>query len=133
MGDVIPSQENLQAMLEAYTQQAISEGAFGPRDSFDDSPLGVAKKRAATEAVRRELYQPTVTELFARPTLGGQPVLPKVDWASLEQEQSRGLSPIMNAAVKRLQEEAAANRKAQKEKEAANLKEALQKRRDSMK
>ena len=150
MGDVIPSQENLKAMLDAYTQQAIAEGAFGPPDSFDDSVLGTAKKRAATEAVRRELYQPTVTELSAerlraltraqeRQAAERQAAnAPTQAFWSPEMQrimsEAESRFPQERAALrKQLEEQAAANRKAQKEQQAARLKEALQQRRDSMK
>lgn len=150
MGDVIPSKENLQAMLDAYTQQAIEEGVFGPAESFDDSVLGAAKKRAATEAVRRELYEPTVTELSAdrwralsraqEKQAAERQAANAPTQAFWSPEMQRIMSeaesrfPQERAALrKQLEEQAAANRKAQKEKEAARLKEALQKRRDSMK
>jgi len=153
MGDVVPSKDNLEAMLEAYTQQAIAEGAFGLPDSFDDSVLGVAKKRAATEAVRRELYPPTVTDLLmlsaerrraltrkqdnlAADRKAANPPAPPIwdtDMRRIMSESERNFTQERANLVRMLEQEAAANRKAQKEQEAARLNEALQKRRNSMK
>jgi hypothetical protein len=145
MGGVIASQDNVSAMADAYTKQAISEGVFGSPELFGDDVLGTARMNAAKSIVadalstmggpmtRQEIRQQGAEKAF-RAFFAPNKTMPMGDAMKRIMSEAESQFPQERAALrKQLEEQAAANRKKQLEAEAVRLREALQQRRDSMK